>query len=75
MGHIKENKKQEKGKGGDEEEVKETDIYINAYPTLSSVNPPAISGTNLLKRRRVSKSSTIFDALFVTNNRKRDSMG
>ena len=43
--------------------------------TFSSVVPPAISGTTLAKSLKVSKSSTIFDALFVINKRKMDSTG
>mmetsp|Transcript_71246 Transcript_71246/g.134232 ORF Transcript_71246/g.134232 Transcript_71246/m.134232 type:complete len:507 (+) Transcript_71246:201-1721(+) len=41
----------------------------------SSSMPPAISGTSLDRRRRVSRSSTMFDALLVTRRRKRPSIG
>ena len=42
---------------------------------LSSARLPAISATTFESSRSVSRSSTMFDALFVMSSRKSDSIG
>jgi len=41
----------------------------------SSETPPATSGTSFERRRSVSRSSTMLEALFVMSSRKSDSIG